>query len=81
MKKLFDNGVETEASNLFGSVNPPENGKEASEDNPWSWELVIDMHVNVPIPEWYHEIIDEVEANMTEEELTQQFSELANEKE
>ena len=53
MEKLEAAGLTTEPSMLFGHCKPPEKMLEDPEiENPWSYTIVVDEHLNIPIPEW-----------------------------
>lgn len=53
MQLLEDAGVTTEPHSLFGEVTPPEETFDDPEiENPWSYTIVVDEHLNIPIPDW-----------------------------
>ena len=53
MQQLEDKGVTTEPSAIFGDVEPPKTEFDDREiENPWSYTIVADMHMNLPIPDW-----------------------------
>lgn len=81
-KKLEDLGFTTEPSLLFCDCKPPaEQYLDQPEiENPWSYTIIVDQHLNIPIPDWYHAELDKVEKQMTEEDLKQSPGEFLDQK-
>lgn len=83
MEKLEDLGFTTEPSLLFCDCKPPPSKQYLDQpelENPWSFTIIVDQHLNIPIPDWYHAELDEVEKQMTKEDLKQSPDEFLDQK-
>lgn len=62
LQTLHDGGVRSQLAGIWGGMEPPEGG--AMEENPCEWHIVVDYHINVPIPSWYQEEMEKLEATL-----------------
>ena len=53
MQRLEDAGVTTEPNTIFGDCMPPKEQLDDPEiENAWSYKIVVNQHMNLPIPDW-----------------------------
>jgi len=54
MDRLAEAGCTSEPNMLFGHCQPPKKEYDDPEiENPWSYDIIVDYHLNMPIPEWW----------------------------
>lgn len=54
MQRLEEFGVTSEPNAIFCDCVPPkEKLNDPQIENPWTFSVVVDQHMNIPIPDWF----------------------------